>query len=87
MRVGQLRSLLSTLRAAGVSEYSDTKSGVVLKFGAGWVPLEAGKAKDKRKDDLPQTLAQKLESPEAREAMKGLGITSETAHEVLNGFT
>lgn len=88
MRTGQLKSLLAVLRAAGVSEFSDLKSGVSVKLSAS-VPVPVAVPRGKKTEPTPlltreaQLAAELRQSKPAQEALLKLGVDVETAAEVL----
>lgn len=89
MRVGQLKSLLAVLRAAGVSEFADTKSGVSVKLSASAptpVAVQRGKKSQQPEPLLTrqaQLAAELRSSKAAQDELLRLGVDAETAAEVL----
>lgn len=80
MRTGELKSLLTVLRAHGVSEFSDVKRGVSVKLGGPTV-APAGKTKP---EQPPASLHEQiLGSKQAQGALKDLGVDAAAAAEVL----
>ena len=92
MRVGQLRSLLQTLRAAGVTEYQapDGKRGTLtLKLAGGFaepLPERKGKAKTEPAATEDERLRKHLSTPGAQNVLKELGVTAELMAEELRGL-
>lgn len=89
MRTGQLKSLLTILRVAGVSEFSDSKSGVSVKLNAS-APVPMGvPAKGKKTEPAPlltrqaQLAVELRGSKAAQDALLKLGVDVDTAAEVL----
>lgn len=80
MRTGELKSLLTILRAHEVSEFSDVKRGVSVKLGVAVAPV-ASKAKPVA--DTQSLQEQILSSKRAQEALKNLGVDAGAAAEVL----
>ena len=89
MRVGQLRSLLQVLRAAGVSEYQgvDGKGTLTLKLGGEVVaPAARGKAKAEAPLSEAGRMVAQLQTKEAAETLKRLDVPVEIAAEILGGM-
>ena len=92
MRVGQLRILLQVLRANGVTEYQgvDGKGTVTLKLADARAPLPVVKGKA-AKPEPPLSEAgrvmQQLQTPEAADMLKKLGVPAETMADVLVGLS
>ena len=92
MRVGQLRSLLQVLRANGVTEYQgvDGKGTVSIKLADARAPLPVVKGKaDKAGPPLSEAerVRQQLQTPEAADMLKKIGVPAETMADVLVGLS
>jgi hypothetical protein len=91
MRVGMLRSLLTILRAAGVTEFSapDGKGTLTLKLAGGFAePLPAAKSKPRAEPVLTaeDQLAKHLATPSAQATLKALGVPADLMAEELRGL-
>ena len=92
MRPGQLRSLLQVLRANGVTEFSgvDGKGTVSIKLADARAPLPVLKGKAaKLEPPLSEAgrVMQQLQTPEAADMLKKLGVPAETMADVLVGLS
>ncbi len=91
MRVGQLRSLLTTLRAAGVTEYAAPygKGTLTLKLAGGFaesLPAAKSKGKTEAAPTEDERLLKHLTTPDAQAALKALEVPAEQMAEVLRGL-
>jgi hypothetical protein len=87
MRTGELKSLLTVLRACGVSEFSDVKRGVSVKLGSAPVAVSSSKKSEKVEDPTTaqeQLREQMLGSKKAQQALTKLGVTADSMAEVLS---
>ena len=92
MTAGRLRALLTILRANGVTEYQgvDGKGTVSIKLTGVVAPQPVAKGKSvKPEPPLSEAgrVMQQLQTPEAVDMLKKLGVPAETMADVLVGLS
>ena len=92
MTAGRLRALLTILRSNGVTEFSgiDGKGTVSIKLADARAPLPMVKGKGAKPEpplSEAERVMQQLQTPEAADMLKKIGVPAETMAEVLVGLS